>query len=188
MSTQIVIKSKSFFKDKINFLEMILSLNLKFGAYDENSNLIGGKFYAENQAVLFNPECLGMGIIFDGYRLNKGIVGIIIQPYTTESEINDVYKIINYICKKYKKSNIYLNDEYITLGVLEEFKSRIIELSLENLKLGCKRTVDCITHMRLALTNFDVSEEFRDTFGYIENLKEFEEYIHNLQKEINYGS
>lgn len=182
MSTQITIKSKSLFKKKIDFQQMMNELNLNYGAYDENYNLNIGKFYGRDQAILFNPNKIGMGIIFDGQKLNKGTVVLMIQPYATESEIDDVYAIVNFICKKYKSTNLYLNSEYITLGVLKELKSKIIDLSFENLQLSCKRTIDCITSLRLALTTLHIDDEFRDRFGYAKEFKEFENFIHLKQQ------
>lgn len=188
MSIQITIRSKGIFKNKINFDDMIIKLNLDYGAYDENSILVKKTFYGEGQTILFNPQKIGMGIFFDGSKMKTGNVVIIIQDYTPKTEIEDTYKIINYICDKFKKSELFINNEYITLGVLEELKMKIIDLSFENLRLGCKRTIDNISNLRLALLPIEVNEEFRDRFAYITEFTEFEDYIHEKQKEKYNGS
>lgn len=184
MSTQITIKSRSLFRKKIDFHQMINELNLNYGAYDKNYNLNVGDFYGQNQAILFNPNRIGMGIIFDGQKLSKGTVVIIIQPYATKSEIDDAYEIMNYICKCYKRTDVYLNTEYITIGVLNELKDKIVELSFENLQLSCKRTIDYITSLRLALITLTIDEEFREKFGYIKDFKDFEDFIHLKQEAL----
>lgn len=188
MSIQITIKSTQLFKTKINFDAMIKKLDFDYGAYDEKSILVKKSFYGELQTIIFNPKKIGMGIFFDGSKMQKGIVVIIIQDYTPKTEIEDTYKLINYICENYKKSDLFINDEYITLGILHELKMKIIDLSFENLKLGCKRTVHNLSNLRLALLPIEIDEEFRDRFGYITELTEFEDYIHEQQKEKYNGS
>ncbi len=188
MSIQITIKSKGLIKKKIDFNKMIEELKLDFGSYDSNSNLVLKEFYSQNQAIIFNPKKIGMGIFFDGCKISNGFIVIIIQDFTPKTEVEDAYKIITYICQKYKKYELYLNDEYITLGVLIELQSKILELSYNNLKLGCKRTVDNLSYLRLALFSLEITEEFREKFSYIEELAEFEEYINEKQKEKYYGN
>ncbi|MFI3308051.1 MAG: hypothetical protein R3Y21_05735, partial [Mycoplasmatota bacterium] len=79
MSYQITIKAKNIFRKKIDFNHLVNKLELDYGAYDNFSILVNKKFYNENQTILFNPKKIGLGIFFDGLKMNKGIVVLIIQ-------------------------------------------------------------------------------------------------------------
>lgn len=183
MSIQLTINNTSLLKKKINFEEMIKELNLEYGAYNDFSVLEKKKFYNKLQCLLFNPSKIGIGIFFDGSKINKGSIIILLQTFTTNNEIDLFYKIVKYICDKYIKINLYLNDELIEYDDLIILKDKIIELAVSNLNLGCKRTIDYIKELRLALYPLMLSDEQRDKFGYCINLDEFEEFIHSKQKD-----
>ncbi len=186
MSVQITIKNKSLIKRKIIFDDMIKKLELDFGAYNDFAILQRGHFYQKNQCILFNPKRIGLGIFFDGSRLNKGEIIIVLQTFSTLNEIDYLYEIVKYINNYYKKMDMYLNDDYVTYGVFLSLRTKIEKLALDNLKLGCKRTIDYLYDLRLAFNPFTLSEEIREKFGYVESLEEFEEFVHNKQKDMMY--
>ncbi|MFI3329748.1 MAG: hypothetical protein R3Y05_04605 [bacterium] len=186
MSIQIIIRNKDLFKKKIDFNQMISSLKLDYGAYDDFSVLEHKKFYQTNQCILFNPKRIGLGIFFDGNKMNKGFITIVLQTFSTLNEIECLYDIVKYISEHYKKMDMYVNEEYITYGVFLSLKEKIQKIALDNLTLGCKRTIDYLYDLRMAFNPITLSEEIREKFGYSNNLEEFEEYIHNKQKDKIY--
>ncbi len=186
MSLQITIKCKSLIKKKVVFMDMIKELKLSYGAYDDFSILVHNKFYNEFQAILFNPKKIGLGIFFDGSLIKKGEVTLMMQSFSTKDEISCLYNILEYIQKKFIKTSIYLNDDYVDYGILLTLRDRIEELALENLRVGCRRTLDYVYHIRLALFPLTLSDQTRERFSYAENLDDFEEFIHNKQKDKVY--
>lgn len=171
MATQIIIKQKGIFNKKIKYIEMIKHLNLSI--YKED-------IYNKERFIVFNRNKVGFGILID--ITEKKEIFFLLSKFVTKTEIEDLYRMINYICEEIKKYEIYIFDQYITLSSLEIIKDKVLENSLLELQIQCKRTVIPLTKLNLLFLDYKVDEEFRRKFSYCDNLEEIEKYIHCIQK------
>lgn len=171
MSTQIVFRKKGIFNKKVNYNEMLSKLNLNIYKEEE---------YTEGKFIVYNKTKIGFGILIDNTR--KKEISFLISKFVTITELDDLYKIIEYLTKRINNYELYIAGEYITLGSFETIKQTILEMSKGQLQLQCKKTIDSLEKLNLLFEDYIVSEDFKNKFGYCDNMNEYENFLHDIQK------
>lgn len=121
MAVEVIIKSKSLFKKKINFND-ILKDDMRFGIIDESFRLDEGK--VGEYTVIFNSKsiCRGYEISF-----GKGIINLRMPLPTSKKDIEYFYEYVKYVCQKMGTNKFIRDNEEISFDVIPH----CIELDVE---------------------------------------------------------
>lgn len=183
MAFTLKIKNKSFFLHKqINFSEILKNCNLKFGS-DNEFYVLQPEKIKNNTTILYNQSKIGRGIFFDNSKCSKGIVTVSINIPTTETEITDLFNVVQEIQRQFKKVEIFCieeNREYTLIDLLNE-KQRLTQFCIKSLNDFCNNPQYVSYMFTLAMWPLTLSREQVHEFALTDNLNKFEDLIHKKQ-------
>lgn len=132
MSVDITIYQKGIFKKKLK-LQDILMEQFGYGRYDQNYVLIPDE-RSENEIIIYHPDHIARGISVVWHEEETSQVSLHMLLPTTNEEIDDLYCLIQHLCRLWKASTFVQDGTERKLSDIEKLKSEIKEFNYETLK------------------------------------------------------
>ncbi len=181
MAVDLVIRAKGFLaNDTLDFVAMLKDLRLSYGNYNEF--FILEENIGSDQGLLYNPQRMARGIVFNGSQMNQGKVSLSFNLPTSPREIHDFFAIVQEIKKQYRNIELELEGKPCTL---EDFMGKVQyyqDCSLSTLRGFCQNKEYEAAILTLASFPYTLSPDEMDYFATEGSLEEFETLLHHKQQ------
>lgn len=132
MSVDITIVQKGLFKKKMA-LQDILMNEFAYGRYDDNYVLIPDE-RNETEMILYHPDHIARGISVIWNENETSQIGLHMLLPTTNEEIDDLYRLIEHLCRLWKCKTFMQDGEEKQLSEIDELKSKIKDFNYATLQ------------------------------------------------------
>lgn len=178
MGVDVTITQKGLFKKTLP-LEVLLGNTLNYGRFD-GLRLTEGEL-GEDGFVAFLPKRLARGIGIDWNTDKKDSVYLRLPFPTTLEETDAFYDLILRIMTYWKNCKVEIDGILVDENLLEESRKTNRDFSLKVLKDFCKDEEKESLTIFCALWPIVLGDKEKERFKEAEDLKEFSNYLHEMQ-------
>ena len=178
MGVDVTITQKGLFKKNLP-LEILLGGKLKYGRFD-GLRLIEGEL-GEEGFVAYLPDRLARGIGIDWNAQKKDSVYLRLPFPSTLEETDALYDLIQRIKGYWTNCKVEIDGAILDENELEESRKINRNFNLEVLKNFCNDEEQESLTIFCALWPLILGEKEKERFREAEDLKDFSDYLHNMQ-------
>lgn len=170
-------------KTRFNIDDVLNKLHFRYGSYSEEQVLKEG-VREDSTFIVYNPYRIGRGITIDTAKLDVfDEITISYNIPTTQTEINDFFKLAHTIVKSFGKAEIFNDVSKIKVKDFPKLQEKLVIVSLDELNQKTSQLQEdedfMMTTARFPYTFFD---EDIENFAKCEDLMDFEEKLHMVQE------
>ncbi|WP_028043942.1 DUF4299 family protein [Candidatus Stoquefichus massiliensis] len=132
MSVDITIYQQGLFKKKLKMKDILMD-QFAYGRYDQNYVLIPDE-RNDNELTIYHPDHIARGISVIWNENEASQIGLHMLLPTTSEEIDDLYLLIEHLCKLWKTTTFIQDGEEKSLNEINELKSYIKDFSYASLQ------------------------------------------------------
>ncbi len=178
MGVDVTITQKGLFKKTLP-LEVLLGSKLKYGRFD-GLRLIEGEL-GEEGFVAYQPDRLARGIGIDWNAQKKDSVYLRLPFPSTLEETDAFYDLIQRIKSHWTNCKVDVDGTVLNEKELDESRKTNRDFSLKVLKNFCNDEEKESLTIFCALWPLVLGEKEKARFREAEDLKDFSDYLHNMQ-------